>query len=120
MVSDFESFRSAFHWDLIAMVESICYVKIRRAASVFGAHDGDAKSGAESLYFAYTSLKASEYVEMVVRLYPHTEKVDEYLFCISSSKPDDDRQCVNSGSVAAELDGTTPWSHSVRVLTGAQ
>jgi len=85
VVSDFESFRSPFRWDIIAMVESLCYVKLGDLPAFLSRTVGMLSPEGAFVFRLHDLEKYREYVEAVLGLYPHTEKVDQNLFCISDS-----------------------------------
>jgi predicted TPR repeat methyltransferase len=87
-VSDFESFRSPFRWDIVAMVESLCYVKLGELPEFLSRTIGMLNPEGTLVFRLHDLEKHREYVEAVLDLYPSTEKVARNLFCISgSSRP---------------------------------
>ena len=84
-VSDFESFRSPFKWDIVAMVESVCYVKLADLPEFLGRVVGMLNPEGALLFRLHDLGKHREYVESILALYPRTEKVDQNLFCVPSS-----------------------------------
>jgi cyclopropane fatty-acyl-phospholipid synthase-like methyltransferase len=82
VVSDFESFRSPFHWDAIAMVESLYYVKLGELPRFVSCTVGMLSPEGVFVFRLHDLAKYREYVEAVLALYPRTEKVDQNLFCI--------------------------------------
>jgi predicted TPR repeat methyltransferase len=83
VVSDFESFRSPFHWDLIAMVDSIYYLELGELPAFLGRTMGMLNQSGVLLLRVHDLGKHREYVEAASALYPGMEKVDNNLFCIT-------------------------------------
>ena len=98
VVSDFESFRSPFHWDLIAMVDSVYYVELGELSAFLGRMIGMLNQSGVLLLRLHDLGKHREYVEAASRLYPHMEKVDDNLFCITCTPRDGE----NSANAIAE------------------
>jgi predicted TPR repeat methyltransferase len=84
VASDFESFRSPFHWDLIAMVESLYYVKLSELPSFLERMMEMLSENGILVFRVHEFEKHREYVEGAMRLYPHLERVGENLYFISS------------------------------------
>ncbi|MGO9085597.1 MAG: class I SAM-dependent methyltransferase [Candidatus Sulfotelmatobacter sp.] len=82
VVSDFESFNSPFHWDVIVMVESICYVKVREIEGFLSRLTGMMTDNGTLLFRLHDLEKHRIYVDAVLGLYPRTQKVSQSLFCI--------------------------------------
>jgi SAM-dependent methyltransferase len=93
VTSDFESFRSPFHWDVIAMIESVYYVKLDELPALLKRMIGMIRPTGIFVFRVHDQEKHREYLKEILRLYPHTERVDESLFCISVSIGHGDR-CV--------------------------
>jgi predicted TPR repeat methyltransferase len=84
-VSDFESFRSPFRWDVVAMVESLCYVKLGELPAFLSRTIGMLNPEGTLVFRLHDLEKHREYVDLTLSLYPGTEKVAQNLFCISGS-----------------------------------
>lgn len=85
VVSDFESFRSPFRWDVVAMIESMNYVGLGELPTVLRRLMGMLGEHGMLLARFHDLNRHRAYVETVHRLYPGTEKVGSNLFCIPSS-----------------------------------
>ena len=83
MVSDFESFRSPFHWDLIAMVDSIYYLELGELPAFLGRTMGMLNQSGDLLLRLQDLGKHREHAEAASGLYPRMEKVEKNLFCIA-------------------------------------
>jgi predicted TPR repeat methyltransferase len=84
VASDFESFRSPFHWDLIAMVESLYYVKLDELPSFLNRMMAMLSENGILLFRLHEFEKHREYIEGAMRLYPQLERVGGNLYFISS------------------------------------
>jgi cyclopropane fatty-acyl-phospholipid synthase-like methyltransferase len=82
VVSDFESFRTPFQWDVVAMIESVCYVKTEELTAFLTRIAKDVKPGGVLLIRLHDFDKHKSYIELVQRLYPHAEKVSPNLLSI--------------------------------------
>jgi SAM-dependent methyltransferase len=82
VISDFESFCSALHWDLIAMVESIYYVRLNAIPAFLGRMMEILTAQGALLFRVHDGEKHRDYLDAVLSLYPQTRKVDEHLFLI--------------------------------------
>jgi 2-polyprenyl-3-methyl-5-hydroxy-6-metoxy-1,4-benzoquinol methylase len=85
VVSDFESFRSPFRWDVIAAVESIYYVRVHELPMFLKRIVLMLNPEGTFVIRIHDRVKHMEFVEELLRLYPQTES-DGSLFCISGSK----------------------------------
>jgi predicted TPR repeat methyltransferase len=80
-VSEVESFRSPFRWDIVTMIESIYYIRIDRLASFLSGVMGLLTESGRFVYRIHDVQKHRMYVDTISQLYPHTERVSENLFC---------------------------------------
>ncbi len=85
VVSDFESFRSSFHWDVIAMVESIYYVRLVELPTFLTQAVGMLNPEGILLFRLHDLNKHREYLETASALFPGTERVSQNLFLIPAS-----------------------------------
>jgi predicted TPR repeat methyltransferase len=92
-VSDFELFRSPFKWDVVTMIESLCYVKLEEIPAFLPAVIGLLTEHGALLFRLHDLEKHREYVDSVYRLYPQTQKVDKNLFCVSARAADRHYPC---------------------------
>lgn len=86
VVSDFESFHSQLRWDIIAMVESVYYVRLVQLPVFLSCMMQTLNPDGFFVFRLHDLEKHRAYAEVVMDLYPHAEKVDQNLFCISDSK----------------------------------
>lgn len=86
VVSDFESFRSPFRWDVIAAVESIYYLKIQEFPLFLERTVQLLNPEGTFMIRIHDREKHREYVDELFRLYPKAES-DENLFCVSGCTP---------------------------------
>jgi 2-polyprenyl-3-methyl-5-hydroxy-6-metoxy-1,4-benzoquinol methylase len=98
VVSDFESFHSPFYWDVIAMIESIYYVRLVELPAFLKRMIGMLHPEGTLVFRLHDREKHREHLKAVLRLYPHAESVDQSLFCISGSKRHDDQRVVTSAN----------------------
>jgi len=84
VVSDFESFRSPFRWDLIAMTESLYYLKLDEVPPFLNRMMTMLDENGILLFRVHDSERHHEYIETATRLYPHLDRVGENLYCISN------------------------------------
>ena len=84
-VSNFESFRSPFCWDVVIMVESVYYLNLPALPAFLERVMGLLNPEGTFVFRVHNLEKHREYVETILALYPRTEKVDQNLFCVPSS-----------------------------------
>ncbi|MGO9369731.1 MAG: class I SAM-dependent methyltransferase [Terriglobales bacterium] len=101
VVRDLESFCSPFHWDVIAMVESIYYVRLSDLPRFLNRWLKMLNFDGTPVFRLHDSDKHQEYLETVLRMCPHTMKVDRNLFCIPDSTESLDRLIATSASATA-------------------
>jgi len=85
VVSDFESFRSSFHWDLIIMVESLYYVKLGELPSFLGRMMAMLNENGCLLFRLHEFEKHRVYIEAAMRVHPNLDRVGQNLYCIPNS-----------------------------------
>ena len=83
------------------MVESIYYVKRGELPAFLDRMTEMLDQGGIFVFRLHELEKHREYIETVVRLYPHTQRIGEYLFGICSRVPGDDQRGVNLARLAA-------------------
>jgi len=86
IVSDFESFRSPFQWDAVAMIESIYYLDLDDAPLLLKVIMGMLREKGIFLARFHDFNKHRAYVELIQGLYPSAERVDGNLLCINAAK----------------------------------
>ena len=86
IVSDFESFRSPFQWDVVALIESVCYVKAAEVASFLPRIMQMVKKDGVLLIRLHDFAKHALYIDTIQRLYPHAEKLSPNLLGIAASR----------------------------------
>ena len=79
-VSAFESFQSQFQWDAVAMIESICYVKLALVPELLTRIMGMLKDEGFLLVRLHDIEKHRAYINEMRRHLPQTEQVDNNLF----------------------------------------
>ena len=82
-VSDFESFRSPFKWGTITMIESICYVSLDEIPKFLLGLTTMLDDRGKILFRLHNLGEFRDYIDLIYRLYPMTEKVSEHLYCIA-------------------------------------
>ena len=83
-VSDVESFRSSFKWDVITLIESLCYVKREEVSKVLTHLTGMLKPEGRLVIRLHDLVKYRDYIDLVYRLFPATEQVGANLFSIAN------------------------------------
>ena len=81
-VSDFESFDSPFKWDMITMVESIYYIDLTKLPTVTQKLVDMLDAGGQLLFRVHDTAKHKKHMDLVLTQYPHTERIENNLFCI--------------------------------------
>jgi len=87
MVSNFESFHSPIKWDTIAMIESVCYVSLDGVPDFLAGLISMLDDKGRILIRLHDRSEFSDYIELIYKLYPTTQKVAEHLFCITAAAP---------------------------------
>lgn len=82
-VSTFESFSSPFRWDVVALVETLCYVKQDDLPSFLRRITGMLAPRGTLLVRLHELSKHQGYIDEMYRLYPSTAKVEDGLFCLT-------------------------------------
>jgi cyclopropane fatty-acyl-phospholipid synthase-like methyltransferase len=85
IISNFESFRSPFMWDIIAMIESIYYVKLREIPIFLNGVMGMLTESGVVLIRFHDFNKHQKYVEAVQGFYTDTKRVSPNLLCVGRS-----------------------------------
>jgi cyclopropane fatty-acyl-phospholipid synthase-like methyltransferase len=83
IVSDFESFRSPFKWDIVAMVESICYINLSYLP-IFLENVLNMLNPSGMLLFRLHDIeKYREYIYGISAAYPQAKQIDKNLFLLT-------------------------------------
>lgn len=85
IVSDFESFRSPFQWDIVALVESLCYVKRTEIPRYLTTLAEMLVPQGRLVIRLHDLRKFKEYMDEVYRLFPNAEKMGSNLVAIPAS-----------------------------------
>lgn len=88
-----------FHWDVIAMLESIYYVRLSDLPRTLNRWLEMLNPDGIVVFRLHDSDKHQQYLKAVLRMCPHTKKVERNLFCISDSTQPFD-QCIATSANA--------------------
>lgn len=82
-VCDFESFNTTLRWDLIAMVESIYYIRLGHLPTFLKRITGMLAPNGSLLLRIHDLERHSAYVDSLSHLSPQAQKIDQSLFLIN-------------------------------------
>jgi cyclopropane fatty-acyl-phospholipid synthase-like methyltransferase len=82
VVSGAETFRSPFQWDAIVLIESIYYLPIRELSAIMTRLASMLRQGGFILIRLHDFEEHRDYVQVLQRLFPATERVHDKLLCV--------------------------------------
>ena len=83
IASDFESFSSPFKWDVIAMIESICYLKLTDVPAFLDRAFGMLTDSGIIVIRLHDFDKYSKYIEIIEGLFAASKRVSPNVLCVT-------------------------------------